>query len=259
MAFHSVFGLTILGTVYGIWEARRVNVRKVEISSQKIGDRKKALRLVQISDLHLGDSSTLRRTRKMVDAINRLEPDLIVSTGDLFDGFLSQMGPYVAVLNELKAPLGKFAVSGNHEVYAGLEEAVELTRQVGFCVLRDEAIEASEGLRVVGVEDPAAPNRKSEAEAMGDGGERVFTLLLKHRPEVDKSSLGKFDLQLSGHTHGGQIFPFHYLTKLRYSVRPGLTDLGDSRFLYLSRGTGTWGPQIRYFAPPEVTYLVVGS
>lgn len=257
-AFHWVFGLTVGATVYGFISANRVSVRKVSVASSKFGDSRPPLKVAQISDMHLGDSSVLERTRKVVLAINRLQPDIVVSTGDLFDGFLERMEPYLAELRKIEAPKGKFAISGNHEVYAGLEKAMELTREAGFHVLRDEIVEIDERLRIVGVEDPASPKRRKETEVLAKDANR-FTLLLKHRPRIEQSSVGKFDLQLSGHTHGGQIFPFHFLTRLQYKAKPGLSRISGGSYLYLSRGTGSWGPQIRFLAPPEVTFIEIGN
>jgi len=251
-AFHWIAGATFVSTIWGFISARRIRVKRVRVPSSKSASIGGKLKVVQISDMHLGDSSTLRRTRRVVEEIRRLEPDLVVSTGDLFDGFLSMMGPYVTLLREIKA------ISGNHEVYAGLEEAMRLTESAGFRVLRDMHFDVGERLRIVGVEDPASNLRKEEDQVISSTSEG-FTLLLKHRPDVEASSVGKFDLQLSGHTHGGQIFPFHFLVKLQYRMKPGLSRLGKASYLYLSRGSGSCGPQIRFLAPPELTYLEIGD
>ncbi len=257
LAFHCVAGLTLASTLYGFLSASRVSVKRVEISSPKIEAAARPITLVQISDLHLGDSSILGRTRRVVETVRRLEPDIVVSTGDLFDGFLSLMGPYVEELKRLEAPQGKFAISGNHEVYAGLEEAMDLTKAAGFRVLRQESLNTVGNLTFVGLEDPASPKAADESALLSAVDGLRFAILLKHRPEIAPESIGRFDLQLSGHTHGGQIFPFHLLTKLVYKARPGLTELTPGRYLYLSRGTGAWGPQMRFLAPPEITLITL--
>ncbi|MDQ8187552.1 metallophosphoesterase [Pelagicoccus sp. SDUM812002] len=253
--FLGVSLLSILLSGWAAFEARRVRVKQVTIRSHKMGGRRKPIRIAQISDMHLGDSSTVGHTQKIVHTVNLHEPDVIVSTGDLFDGYLELMAPFVDSLRELKAPLGKFAISGNHEVYAGLEKAMSLTELAGFTVLSNRSHPVNELLTVVGVEDPASPIAPDEAAALDTISQVPFHLLLKHRPAFDPNSEGKFDLQLSGHTHGGQVAPFHLLTKLVYRAKPGLSELAPKQFLYLSRGTGSWGPQLRLLAPPEITII----
>ncbi|EDY81140.1 Ser/Thr protein phosphatase family protein [Verrucomicrobiia bacterium DG1235] len=255
LQFQIVLALTFILSLWSAFEARRFRIRKIKITSPKLAALERPIRVAQISDLHLGDSSSLAHTRKVVAAVNAQKPDLVVSTGDLFDGYLSLMAPFVDVLRELDAPLGKFAVSGNHEVYAGLDEALSLTELAGFTVLRNTHQALTAQLTVAGVEDPASSLKPDEATALQTLSNFPFILLLKHRPAFDSESRGKFDLQLSGHTHGGQIAPFHFLIKLAYKAKPGLSQLAPDQHLYLSRGTGAWGPQLRLFAPPEVTIL----
>ena len=259
LAAQWVVGLTLVASLYGFYDARRVSVRRITVVSPKLRGLKLPLTLVQISDLHLGDSSLLGRTREIVAAVNRLEPDVVVSTGDLFDGFLPLMQPYVDALRQIEAPSGVFAVSGNHEVYAGLEQALELTEAAGFHVLRDEVALLDCGIAIAGVEDPAYSEKGDEAAVLSNVDTNRFVTLLKHRPNIEARCLGRFDLQLSGHTHGGQIFPFHLLTRLFYRARPGLTRIDEQGYLYLSRGTGSWGPQIRFLAPPEITCITLTS
>lgn len=253
--FNAVAIATLIASIWGAIETRRFRVNEVSIQSPKLKGIERPLRIVQISDLHLGDSSTLSHTRKVVEAVNALKPDLVVSTGDLFDGYLELMAPFVDVLRQLEAPLGKFAVSGNHEVIAGLDKAMSLTELAGFTVLRDNHQVINAQLTIAGVEDPSAPSIATEADALNTLSSAPFHILLKHRPAFDKRSEGKFDLQLSGHTHGGQVFPFHLLTWSAYPVRSGLSEFAPNQHLYLSRGTGTWGPQIRLLAPPEITLV----
>ncbi len=176
------------------------------------------------------------------------------------------------MLADVQAPLGKFAVLGNHEFYAGLSQSLAFHAAAGFTMLRQEHVAVTPQLILAGVDDPAgthlsgsqepdesnalpALERRSATQAAAAADPRPFVILLKHRPDVHPSSLGRFDLQLSGHTHGGQIFPFHIVHRLIYKYHPGLTDLGGGSKLYLSRGAGTWGPPMRLFAPPEVTII----
>lgn len=258
-AFLCIASLVSVLTVWSFYSARAIRVKGVCLRTRPGALLKEDLLVVQITDLHLGDSSTLKRTKWVVDTVNALQPDVIVSTGDLFDGFLDRMDPYVEVLKRLETRLGKFAVSGNHEVYAGLSQAMDLTEKAGFQVLRNRSLELGNGLAIIGVDDPACSNNPDEVGLLSEVKDSAFALLLKHRPDLKVESLGLFDLQLSGHTHGGQIFPFHFLVKLVYRAKPGLTRHGERSRLYLSRGTGAWGPQMRLFSGPEITCFRISS
>jgi predicted MPP superfamily phosphohydrolase len=153
-----------------------------------------------------------------------------------------------------------YAVLGNHEYYAGLDTSLEFLRSAGFRVLRREGVEVFPSFALYGVDDPAGArwgdtSGSDEQGFLPKGVERPYTLLLKHRPAIHVESRGRFDLQLSGHVHKGQIFPFNFLTYLSFPVNSGMNLLGDGAFLYVSRGTGTWGPPVRFLAPPEVTVI----
>ena len=199
----------------------------------------------------------------MVEKIKSLQPDLLVSTGDLFDTDLDHLGSYVEQLRTIEPPCGKIAITGNHEVYAGLKQAIELTRSAGFKLLRSESLQVAPQLYIAGVDDPEALESNSgdqaEVEALKEIPQSAFTILLKHRPHICSSTVNRFSLQLSGHTHGGQIFPFILITRLQYKARHGLTKIAQQSYLYLSRGTGSWGPQLRLFAPPEITVFDMSS
>ncbi len=239
--------------------ARSARIATVALTSPKAPE--KGLRILQLSDLHLGDSSSLPHVKRIVRTVNALKPDIIVSTGDLFDGYLDMMQPYVETLKTLDAPLGKFAVSGNHEVYAGLEPALRLTAASGFTVLRNQSLDIGEGLSIAGIDDPASHTDESYSEAERSTFRSVsidrYVVFLNHRPSIRENTLQHFDLQLSGHTHGGQIFPFIFLTKIAYKAKIGLSEIASNTYLYLSRGTGSWGPQLRLLAPTEITLFEI--
>ena len=253
-----VAAITVLLSIYGFLESRCVRIKYLNVRSPKLPFAEdQPFRMVQISDVHLGYGTLPGQLRGVVEKIRSLSPNLLVSSGDLFDTDLEHLGRYVDRFKSLQPPSGKLAVAGNHEVYAGLEEANKLTEASGFQILKSEAVQVSESFFVAGVDDPEALGQTSteaaEAEAFSRIPEDAFVVLLKHRPHISKSNLAGFDLQLSGHTHGGQIFPFIFMTRLQYKARHGLTRLAENSFLYLSRGTGSWGPQMRVFAPPEIT------
>lgn len=246
--------------LYGYFEARDIRTERIIISSPKVPRAVGKLTIVQISDVHLGLIVREERLKRIIAESNGVSPDLLISTGDLVDGQINRMTGLAELLQDIRPRFGKFAVTGNHEVYAGLDQAVGFTERAGFKVLRNEGSTAGGLINVVGVDDPAiervthslpTPENTLLLKVSSDR----FTLLLKHRPAVDRNSLGLFDLQLSGHVHKGQIFPFNLLTHLFYPVRTGFALYPQNSALYVSRGTGTWGPPIRFLAPPEVTII----
>lgn len=256
---------------YGWFEALDVRPVHVTIVTDKLPEGVERLRVAQLSDVHLGWIVGEDRLARMLAVVKDAAPDVLVVTGDLVDGDMDARDGEAALFREVLPPLGKFAVTGNHEYYAGIRQALAFKERAGIRVLRGEAVEAG-GMVIAGVDDPSgkwtSSGGRSEVEVLGGIPRDRFVLLLKHRPLVDGESSGLFDLQLSGHTHGGQIWPFYWLTRLANDYRPGLRAIapsvgggsahaagaGESR-IYVSNGTGTWGPPVRFFAPPEVTVI----
>ncbi|MCW9049556.1 MAG: metallophosphoesterase [Deltaproteobacteria bacterium] len=251
-----VLFVVIAASFYGLYEASNLQIERVRIVSPKLPPGTPPIRIAQVSDLHLG---LIHRDEALAPIINRLQelqPDLLTATGDIVDAQLNHLDDLIDLWQRIDPPLGKYAVTGNHEYYAGLEQALDFLQRSGFQVLRNRNMNVGEWLRVVGVDDPARGGIPNEDKALGERSER-FTLLLKHRPNFTVASTGKFDLQLSGHSHGGQIFPFNLLTAIKYPLLDGLYRLADSQYLYTSRGTGTWGPPMRIFSPPEITLFEI--
>jgi len=253
--------LILSGTIciYGYFEARQVRTEHLEIRTGRIPAEVGRVRIVQISDVHLGLIVREDRLNRILARVRAAGPDMLVSTGDLVDGQLDEIGSLVRHIRKIPTPLGKFAVTGNHEFYAGLDQALDFIRQAGFTVLRGEARSIAGVLTVAGVDDPAGrPYGQMRAVAEKTLLENLpadrFTLLLKHRPYLDPEALGRFDLQLSGHTHKGQIFPFNFAVAPLYPAIAGRLNL-DRGLLYVSRGSGTWGPPVRFLSPPEVTII----
>jgi predicted MPP superfamily phosphohydrolase len=221
------------------------------------------LTIAQISDVHLGPMVGEMRLSRIIRILERVKPDLVVATGDLVDAQMDQSDNLAAMLATLKPPMGKFAIAGNHEFYAGIRQSGRFLKLAGFKFLRNEDFKLNGFLTIVGVDDPAGKRRypengmvgKKEKILVADADSERFTLLLKHRPTVEEESLGRFDLQLSGHTHGGQIFPFNLITGFFYPRQRGFYRLSKASTLYVNRGTGTWGPPMRFLSPPEVTLI----
>jgi predicted MPP superfamily phosphohydrolase len=252
--------LSIIITVYGAYEASVIRTERLIIKTPKIPAAIGSLKIVQISDVHLGLIVSENRLEKILKQVKAAGPDILVSTGDFVDGQMDNLSGLVKKLRDIHPQYGKFAITGNHEFYAGLDRALNFTGRAGFTILRGQGVTVSDILNIAGVDDTAGSSyglmkQVSEKALLSTLPADNFTLLLKHRPLVDIDALGLFDLQLSGHTHKGQIFPFGFITRLYYPNHTGLLKLKKNAFLYVSRGTGTWGPPVRFLAPPEVTVI----
>jgi predicted MPP superfamily phosphohydrolase len=245
--------VALVAGVYGFFEAKDLRVTTVPLATDKLPAGSQRLRIAQVSDLHLGLLLREPALAPVIARLRELQPDLLVVTGDMVDAQINHVDGLSDLWQQLKPPLGKFAVLGNHEVYAGLGQSLDFLRASGFTVLRNASLVAGDALNLVGVDDPATGQSADESALLAATRPGLYTILLKHRPALNPASLGHFDLQLSGHAHRGQIFPFNLLTGLRFPMQNGLYPLPGKSLLYASRGTGTWGPPMRLFSPPELT------
>ena len=246
--------------IYGYFEALHIRTEHVTVKTCKIPEKIGRFRVVQISDVHLGLIVGKSRLKQILRQVRDARPDILVSTGDLVDGQMDDLEMLTDMFQKIPATYGKFAVTGNHEFYAGIDRALAFTEKAGFTVLRGEGLTVSNFLNVAGVDDPArkryGPDHEASEKALLEKMPREkFTLFLKHQPVISSDSLGMFDLQLSGHTHKGQIFPFNLVTKIFYRMHTGLSKVDGNGLLYVSRGSGTWGPPVRFLSPPEVTVI----
>jgi len=218
--------------------------------------------LVHLTDLHLGELLGPRWMMARVRQVDALNPDLIVITGDLVDGSMDRMEPLIPACEGLQAPWGVWAVTGNHEFYAGVERSAAFMERAGIRVLRDEWAEAAPGLVLIGVDDPTARRQFGRPGAdlesiLADAPERGGRILLAHSPVGGEAAAANgVDLMLSGHTHGGQIWPFGEIVRLAYPMLAGRYDIGRLTVL-VSRGTGTWGPPMRLFRRGEILVVTL--
>jgi len=259
----ALIGCAALLTAVGLWGARRPRVVRVAVPISGLPADLEGFRIVQLSDLHVGPTIRRRFVQTVVDTANRLDPDVIAFTGDVADGKVPQLRAEVAPLAALAARYGKFFVSGNHEYYWDANGWMREAERLGFNVLTNahQLIQRGEGrLLVVGVTDAFAsrgvPGHHSDPAAAVRGAPPSHVkLLLAHQPRSAYAAdeMG-FDLQLSGHTHGGQYFPFNVLVHFFQPFVAGLHRL-ERMWLYVSRGTGYWGPPLRLGAPAEITLI----
>lgn len=246
--------------IYGYVEAKNPRTEMLSMESTRIPESIGKIRIVQISDVHIGIIIGEKRLKRIVDEIKKANPDILVSTGDLLDGQINNLVEPVKLLRSIEPRYGKFAITGNHEFYAGIHESVDFMKDSGFTVLRSEGKTVAGLINIVGVDDPAGKRyglagEVSERELLSRFNREYFTLLLKHQPVVNADAQGLFDLQLSGHTHKGQIFPFSLITRIFFPNHAGYYELPGQSRLYVNRGAGTWGPPIRFLSPPEITVI----
>jgi len=252
--------LAVIGLVQGL---RRPAVRDYEVVMPGLPKARDGMVVVQVSDLHLGTQLGKAWLEDLVAQVQSLKPDLLVVVGDVIDGNVSRVQPLVPVLSKFNAPLGVWAVTGNHEFYAGLEPSVALLESAGFKVLRGAFVEVTPGLVLAGVDDLTA---HEQAGGTGDGLGRALTnrppgatILLSHTPKrLSPAKLQGVNLMLSGHTHNGQLWPFNYLVRLRYPWVGGRYEAAGATVI-VCRGTGTWGPRMRLWRPSELVRITLRS
>jgi len=266
----AVPALAALFMAIGVFNARTTaRVREVEVPVSNLPPALQGFTIAQISDIHVGPTIKRAYLQAIVDAVNRLQADAVAVTGDLVDGRVQDLAPDVAPLAGLRSRHGTFFVTGNHEYYSGADEWVAELKRLGVQVLMNEHVVLQhDGARLVmaGVADTSAhhfnPQHRSDPQralhgAPADAGVRV---LLAHQPRsADAAAHAGFDVQLSGHTHGGQYWPWNLFVRLQQPYTAGLHRLRQL-WVYVSRGTGYWGPPVRFGAPSEITRLrFVGS
>lgn len=217
--------------------------------------------LLLLSDLHLGNLLGRRWLRKLIDRVNRMKPDIIVIPGDLVDGNVGRVEPLRELLTELRAPLGVWAVTGNHDYYAGIDRSVRLFEHAGFHVLRDAHKQVLPGLIMAGVDDLTVRRGLDSGKHAIDNAlaNRPIgaTILLSHSPlDAQKAAEAGAGLMLSGHTHNGQVWPFNYLVQMRYPLLAGRYQVGGMSVI-VCRGTGTWGPRMRLWQASEIVRITI--
>ncbi|HEX7687794.1 MAG TPA: metallophosphoesterase, partial [Burkholderiaceae bacterium] len=260
----AVVVLALAVTLAGLWNARRpARVKTVDVPIAGLPPALQGFRIAQISDLHVGPTIKRAWLERVVDAVNRLEPDVVAVTGDLVDGSVAELAEHVAPLAQLRSRHGSFFVTGNHEYYSGAGPWIEHLRRLGVRVLMNEHVvlrHQQAPIVLAGVADWSAhhfdPEHRSDPHrAVAGAPAAAIKVLLAHQPRSARAAADAgFHLQLSGHTHGGQFLPWNFFVRFQQPFTAGLHRLKDL-LVYVSRGTGYWGPPKRFGAPSEITQL----
>lgn len=258
---------SILLCAYAVFEALTPRVTPLALTSDTLAADAPPLRIVAVSDIHISSINGPFLLRRMADAISAEQPDILLVAGDLVDTDLSRAKEQAAIMRSIPAPLGKFAVTGNHEHRRGKDMALAFMRQSGLRVLRGQWVECG-GIVIAGVDDDRfAEEQKTIPETdvprmLATAPKNRFILLVKHKPLYEEAEIGLFDLQFSGHTHGGQIWPAQLMTRLIYGVPQGLSIIRSGKkrsALFVTNGLGFWGPPIRFLAPPEIVVITLSG
>lgn len=237
-----------------------VAVSRVRVRISKLGKAASGTRIVQLSDVHVGPTIGKGFIEDVVARVNALEPDVVAITGDLVDGTVEELAEHVAPLAKLRAKHGVFFVTGNHEYYSGVEEWTGHLPTLGIRVLRNEHVRigGEDGFDLAGIDDQSA--RPDLPKALSGRDAARACVLLAHQPRgIELADELGVDLQLSGHTHGGQMFPWNLFVRLQQPFVSGLHALARGAQIYVSRGTGYWGPPMRVGAPAEITEIELVS
>ena len=257
-----VAALAVGVTAYGAVEAATPSVTRMEVASPELPQEFDGVRVALVTDLHAGAVRSASFTQQVVDLVNEQRPDVVVIAGDLVDGTAARYSPEIAPLAELEAPLGVYATTGNHEMFRDTANWVTAFEDVGLTVLQNSAVPlARDGatITLAGVHDLTGEDRWAPDydAALGGTDAGAFTLFAAHQPlqALDVQGRG-VDLQLSGHTHGGQMWPINYLVPLQQPMLEGTARVAGTTVV-TSRGAGAWGPAVRVAAPPEVPIVTL--
>jgi predicted MPP superfamily phosphohydrolase len=262
--FWIIFGAAVFSVLVGGLIARlRLEVTQTDIVIDRLPEALNGFKIAQISDLHIGATIGPRFVKRVVAAVNAANPDAVVLTGDIVDGYLSRLKEVIALLGEIKASSARVYMTGNHEYYWGAPPIIEEFKRLGFSVPINSSVTVEKNgasFSIAGVPDYMSENPKPDPARAAEGipPEQV-KILLAHQPSfVKEAAEAGFDLMLSGHTHGGQFFPWTLAVGFFYQFSRGLGRMGKM-WVYVNRGTGYWGPPIRLGSPAEISVLTLRS
>lgn len=261
----ATIAIAVLATLIGLFNARRrAAIVDVEVPVANLPPELHGFSIAQISDVHVGPTIKQKYVDAIVEAVNGLDADVIAVTGDVVDGSVQQLAAHVAPLSRLRSRHGTYLVTGNHEYYSGAQAWTKEFQRLGMHVLMNEHVVLTHRERqivVAGVTDYSAhhydPTQRSDPSValQGAPASAAVKILLAHQPRSAMAAAAAgFDLQLSGHTHGGQFWPWNHFVRFQQPFTSGLNRLQDL-WVYTSRGTGYWGPPKRFGAPSEITRI----
>ena len=256
-AVKTVYLLTFLVLVVSTINARIPRISHYSLKTEKSFGSVNKVRIVAVSDVHLGTLISKRRLNSLVEQINSQNPDIVLFVGDTFDEDIAPvvnngLGKYFELI---KSTLGVFAIPGNHEYFGNIDQKLDYLKAHGIKTLRDSVLLINNSFYLVGRDDKSNSHRQSINTLVSNIDKSKPIVLLDHQPfKLNESAENGIDLQLSGHTHNGQLWPFNYITEAIYEVSSGFKKIGKTNFI-VSNGYGTWGPPMRLGNRPEILVI----
>ena len=254
------FGLAFLVSIYGSWSSYNPKIKKITVKIPNLTENWKGKKIVQLSDMHLGHIYREDFVEKVVKEVNLINPELVLITGDLFDGMDGELANIISPIGEIVAKKGIYFVTGNHETYLGLSEVFRVLQKTKVNVLKDEVVNI-DGLKLIGINYPVRGEDKNIVATLNSLKKDFYgapNILMYHSPvNIEQIKNSGVNLELCGHTHNGQLFPLGLITKMIYSGYDyGLFQMG-SYTLYVTNGVGTWGPPMRIGNAPEIVEITL--
>lgn len=253
----------IVSLVYASWNASLLpEIKKITLKNAKLSSANSGFTIIQLADLHINESTSTNKLQLIVDMVNKINPDLIVITGDLIDSSLKEIKPVCEVLKKLRSRNGVYAVTGNHEFYTGIKNFIDFADCAGIKILSNESILIAGEIQLAGINDNTGNNINSQYGAdlnktLKNIDRSKPAILLSHKPlYFEEASASGIDLELSGHVHKGQFPPAYPLIYLMYKYPYGLNHFKKS-FIYTTSGTLTWGPLMRLFSKNEIVKIIL--
>ncbi|MFA6159717.1 MAG: metallophosphoesterase [Parcubacteria group bacterium] len=255
-----IFVIAFFLSIYGVWNALNPEIKNISVSIPNLPEVWKGKKIIQLSDVHLGHIYREKYIKRIVEKLNNEKPEMVLITGDLFDGMDGNLAPTIKPLENIKTKQGTFFVIGNHETYLGIDNVFRELKNISIKILRDEVIDVS-GLKIIGISYPERNEKKDVVKVLESLKKDYFgqpNILLYHTPtnilEIKNQGI---NLELCGHTHVGQFFPFNLITKLIYrGYDHGLFEM-ENYTLHTSNGAGTWGPTMRLGNTPEIVVITL--
>lgn len=260
IVFLLAYFLALVVSVWGIWNVYNPVVKRVDVQIEGLPENWKGKTIVQLSDVHLGNVLGAKYMEKLARRVDELGPEAVFLTGDIFDGVGSDLERFIMPIDHMEAPEGIYFVTGNHETYLGVDTVYKALKKSKVRVLKDEVVE-SNGVNIFGVSYPERNESKNVGGIIMQNREAISekpTILLKHDPTlIEQAKEAGVDLQLSGHTHHGQLFPFNLITRAIFrGFDFGLHKIGNFS-IYTSSGAGVWGPTMRTSSRGEIVAITL--
>jgi predicted MPP superfamily phosphohydrolase len=255
-----LFGLALAYSIYGVWNALHPQLKNITVTIPDLPAQWRGKKIIQLSDIHIGHVNRSEFVDDVIKKVNSVSPEMVVVTGDMFDGMDGDLDSPIKLVNNINSPKGVFFVTGNHETYLGMEQVSKDLEKTKAIFVRDQVLDI-DGLKLIGINYPDRMEKKDMITVLNSLKNDFYgqpNIFLYHSPvDIAQVKEAGVNLELCGHTHDGQLFPLNYITKLMYKGYDyGLHQMGNYT-LYTTSGTGSWGPPMRTGSNPEIVVITL--